>query len=65
MPALTETRDYDDDDGRAALYKDSGTEDVNEELGSDEDPIAEEDEDADPLAGDDEDEEENVEPDEE
>ena len=31
MPALTETRDEDDDDGRAALYRDSGT-DENEEL---------------------------------
>jgi hypothetical protein len=31
MPALLETRDEDEDDGRAALYKDSGT-DENEEL---------------------------------
>jgi hypothetical protein len=49
MPALTETRDEEDDDGTAALYKDSGT-DENEELDG---------EDADePIAGDEDNEDE-------
>jgi hypothetical protein len=49
MAGLIDTRDEDDDDGTAALYKDSGTEDVNEELGDDEDeePIVAGDEDED------------------
>jgi hypothetical protein len=42
MSALLETHDEDDDDGTASLYKDSGAEDVNQELGDveDDEPIA-------------------------
>ena len=50
MSALLETRDEDDDDGRAALYKDSGT-DENEEL---------DDKDADEPISEDEDEDEET-----
>ena len=56
MAALIDTRDEDDDDGTAALYKDSGT---------DEDEEFDEEDTDEPIAGVDEDEDENEEIDEE